>query len=206
MATARELALPVPTDESFHRLYGRLEFPDCVAAWCGDGHFAEFNQVYLEKVRYTAIGDVDGLLERIGRMRMRAGLITNSLPEEAARKLSDAGVSSARLDFVVTPSDLPVRKPDLTAFISVLERYGIDPAHAVYVSDHPADGRGARGAGLTFMAVLTGAWARADFRAAGIADEYVFATVHNALSGFGVLPGRIRRRGPRAGRGRGRGA
>lgn len=180
-ATARELGLPVPTADAFRGVYGRREFPECVAAWCGPGHFTEFQRLYLRKVRYTAIGDVDALLGRLARAGTRTGLITNSMPEEAERKLSDAGVSGDRLGFVATPADAPHRKPDGRAFTAVLERHGIDPAHAVYISDHPADGRGARAAGLAFLGVLTGVWTAADFRAGGTGDASVRATVHDAV-------------------------
>ncbi len=178
---AQELGLPVPTDEGFHRVYGRLEFSECVAAWCGGGHFAEFSRVYLQNVRYGAIGDVAGLLQRVRRMRLRVGLITNSSPAQVQRKLNDVRIPVDRLDCVMTPADLPAGKPDVSAFTGVLDRYGIDPRGAVYVSDHPADGCGARAAGMTFRGVLTGAWTVADFRASGTADEQVFDTVHDAL-------------------------
>ncbi|HEX6077072.1 MAG TPA: HAD hydrolase-like protein [Micromonosporaceae bacterium] len=180
-AVARELGLPAPTPEEFHRVYGRLGFAECVAAWCGPGHFVEFDRLYLRRVRYAGIGDIGGLLERIRRLRIRTGLVTNSSAAEVNRKLIDAGTSPGRLDFVATPADLPAGKPDQVAFTSVLERHGIDPVEAVYVSDHPADGQGARAAGLHFRGVLTGMWTVADFRAGGTSDQYVFATVHHAV-------------------------
>jgi HAD superfamily hydrolase (TIGR01509 family) len=180
-AAARELALPLPREDHFHRLYGRLDFPECVAAWCGPEHFADFNRVYLHKVRYTAIGAVGELLAQVKRTGLRAGLVTNSSPGQVERKLSDARVPRDRLDFVMTPADLPMPKPDKSAFVVVLERHGIDPAQAVYVSDHPADGRGARAAGLAFSAVLTGAWTAAEFQAEGTPAQHVFPTVHDAL-------------------------
>jgi phosphoglycolate phosphatase len=179
--SAQELALPVPTDEGFHRVYGRLEFSECVGAWCGAGHFAEFSRVYLRNVRYGAIGDVAGLLQRVRRMRLRVGLITNSSPAQVQRKLNDLRIPVDRFDCVMTPADLPAGKPDVSAFTGVLDRYGIEPGRAVYVSDHPADGCGARAAGMTFRGVLTGVWTVADFRASRTADEHVFDTVHDAL-------------------------
>jgi HAD superfamily hydrolase (TIGR01509 family) len=180
-AAARELGLPVLTERAFNDVYGRLEFAECVAAWFGDGHFDEFNQVYLRKVRYTPVLDVRGLVARVRRTRLRVGVVTNSSPDEVNRKLHDIDVPLSLFDFVVTPVDLQIPKPDSRAFTSVLEKFRISPARALYVSDHPADGRGSRAAGMAFAAVLTGIWTAADFRADGIEEHHIFATVHDAV-------------------------
>lgn len=179
--TARHLGLPAPTPEAFRHAYGRLSFRECVDLWCGPGHFTAFAPLYRRTVRYSALGDVAGLLERIGRARLRAGLITNSPPDAAHRKLRAAGVAADQLELVATAADLPVAKPDVEAFRSTLRRHGIDPAEAVYVSDHPADGQGARAAGLAFRGVLTGPWTAEAFQEAGTGDADLFATVHDAL-------------------------
>lgn len=180
-AAARELGLPVPTQRAFCAVYGRLPFAECAAAWFGDGHFDEFNRAYLQTVRYSPIGDIRGLLARVRQSGLSVGIITNSSPKEADRKLHDIDVSPGMLDFVVTPEDLRVAKPDKGAFTSVLERFEISPARAVYVSDHPADGHGSLSAGMTFAAVLTGAWTAADFQAEGIESEALYANVHDAI-------------------------
>src|SRR5215212_2527505 len=114
-AAARELGLPVLTERAFHDVYGRLEFPECVAAWFGDGHFNEFNQAYLRKVRYIPVGDIRGLLARVRRTRLRVGVVTNSSPDEVNRKLHDIDIPLGLLDFVVTPVDLQIPKPDSRA-------------------------------------------------------------------------------------------
>jgi phosphoglycolate phosphatase-like HAD superfamily hydrolase len=181
VAAARELGLPVPTERAFYDVYGRRHFCDCVAIWCGPGHFTAFNRVYLRQVRYTAIGDVCGLLDRVTRIGLRVGLVTNSSRREADRKLRDADVPAKHLQFVATPTDQPARKPSKSAFSSVLANHKIDPATAVYISDDPADGRGARAAGMTFLAVCTGIATAADFHAAGTPRRHTFATVHGAV-------------------------
>lgn len=180
-ATARRLGLRTPTGDEFRRAYGRLTFRECVDLWCGPGHFTAFDRLYRPAVRYSALGEVAGLLDRIGRTSLRAGLITNSPPDAARRKLHAVGVAPGLLDFVATAADLPVAKPDPAAFRSTLHDQRIDAAEAVYVSDFPGDGQGARAAGLAFLGVLTGPWTARAFREAGTAGEQVFATVHDAL-------------------------
>jgi len=181
IAAARQLGLVVPTEREFHAVYGRRKFPECVAAWHGPGHFSQFNRIYLREVRYPSIGDVSGLLRLARHQGLRTGVITNSSTDEADRKLRDAAVPVAELEFISTPADQPARKPDSFAFSAVMERHRIDPATALYVSDDPADGRGARGAGMAFRAVLTGIATAADFRSAGTAGHDVFDDVHHAV-------------------------
>ncbi|HST64898.1 MAG TPA: HAD hydrolase-like protein [Mycobacteriales bacterium] len=168
-----------PDRAEFVAGYRSLTFPECVARWLGPVDVEEFAAAYRAAVVYRPIGDVPGLVAALRERGIGAGIVTNSTGPEAARKLAAAGIDAGAFAFVVgRPEDgsrMPVK--DLGR---ILGDRGVDPATAVHLSDNPVDLAPSVAAGLPFRGVLTGAWARADFTAAGLDPADVHADVHAA--------------------------
>jgi phosphoglycolate phosphatase-like HAD superfamily hydrolase len=168
-----------PDRAAFADGYRTLTFAGCVARWLGPVDLDAFAAAYREAVRYEPIGDVPGLVAGLGERGVRAGIVTNSTGPEAARKLAAAGIDAGLFDFVAARAADGSHTKDLRR---ILAGRGVEPAGAVHVSDNPADLAPSAAAGVPFRGVLTGAWTRTDFVAAGVDPAAVHPDVHIALS------------------------
>ena len=68
-------------------------------------------------------------------------------------------------DAVIGADDVAAPKPAPDALHAALTRIGVAPDRALYVGDHPVDAQAASGAGVRFVAVLSGPSQRAAFEA-----------------------------------------
>src|SRR2546428_13719944 len=64
---------------------------------------------------------------------------------------------------IVGAEDTPYHKPHPTGLLQAMSRLGCQPNEVVYIGDHPVDAQAARGAGISFVAVLTGMSERQHF-------------------------------------------
>lgn len=76
-------------------------------------------------------------------------------------------------DVVIGHEDVARAKPAPDALVAALSRLGVGADRAFYVGDHPVDAQAAAGAGVPFVAVLTGPSLREEFGALRVRD---FAT------------------------------
>ena len=102
--------------------------------------------------RYLTLVLYDDVLPTIKKLKERGlilGLISN-LPIDRS-----AGVGlEPYLDFVVTPKEVGVGKPDALIFLTALERAKVNASQAVYVGDqYQMDVLGARGAGINAILI-----------------------------------------------------
>jgi phosphoglycolate phosphatase-like HAD superfamily hydrolase len=185
---ARQLGLAPPGRADFTAGYRDLPFRDCARRWFGpDVDFPDFSRRYWDAVRYRPIGDVPGLVRELRGRGVRAAIVTNSTPAEAAGKLASAGIPGEEFEFVAGRPDGgsgPAPAKDLGR---ILAGRRIDPATAVHVSDNPADLAPSVRAGLPFRGVLTGVYPAAEFAAAGLPAGDVHSDVHAAVRA--ALPG-----------------
>lgn len=178
-AVTADLGLEAPEKDDFAAAYRELSFRGCYDRWvAGTVGFDEVAARYRAAIAYEPIGDVTGLLHGLRDDGVTAGLVTNSFPDEALRKLADAGIPADALAYVVgRASDAwPIPAKDLAG---ILRTHGVQPARAVHVSDNPADLAPSVAAGVPFLGVLTGVYTAADFAARGVAD--VHPDVHSAV-------------------------
>jgi putative hydrolase of the HAD superfamily len=113
---------------------------------------------------------------------VRFGIITNAELPSQQSKLDATGLS-ARMEVVVASGDVGVAKPDAGIFRYACERFGVQPARAVYVGDRlDTDAIGAASAGLR------GVWL--DRKAAATPDERARAAASgvSVISGLAELP------------------
>lgn len=77
-------------------------------------------------------------------------------------------------DIIVGGEDVAEHKPHPSSLQQALRHLDCDPAHALYIGDHPVDAEAADRAGVPFVAVLTGTSQRHHFTAKpslGILDD-----------------------------------
>jgi HAD superfamily hydrolase (TIGR01509 family) len=113
----------------------------------------------------TVLPGVGDTLERLRSAGFRLGIYTGS-GGESFPPLRDAGLLDL-FEVVVTGHDAPRRKPDPQGIATCLQRLGLEPAAAAYVGDSCIDVGASLAAGVTSIAVLTGAGDSASLSAAG---------------------------------------
>lgn len=128
---------------------------------------ARFRAAFLERADAVMVASavlLDAAAETLAALRA-AGLATGVCStkhraqiERILRRLSLDG-----FDAIVGAEDVTRHKPEPDALLLALERLGVEPGRAVYVGDHRVDAQAAAGAGVPFVAVLTGPSPRADF-------------------------------------------
>ena len=88
---------------------------------------------------------------------------------------------------IVGAEDTPYHKPHPAGLLQAMSRLGCQPDEVVYIGDHPVDAQAARGAGISFVAVLTGMSERQDF----LENQPPLAIIDN-LTGLPELLGVVR--------------
>jgi phosphoglycolate phosphatase len=73
-------------------------------------------------------------------------------------------------DVVIGHEDVARAKPAPDALVAALDRLGVGADRALYVGDHPVDAQAAAGAGVPFVAVLTGPSLREEFGAHAVRE------------------------------------
>lgn len=73
-------------------------------------------------------------------------------------------------DVVIGHEDVVRAKPAPDALVAALDRLGVGADRALYVGDHPVDAQAAAGAGVPFVAVLTGPSLREEFGAHAVRE------------------------------------
>ncbi|MBU3064753.1 alpha/beta fold hydrolase [Nocardia sp. NEAU-G5] len=133
-----------------------------------------YRQAMLEVKPISTIGAIQ-LITGLHRRGVRQLIISSGAHDLVMQDLRELGVAGY-FDEVYAQENSPARKPDprvLHGPIDMLRRQGIDRDDIVYIGDSVRDLRAAHGNGVAFVAVLTGAESREDFRAAGLPDELV---------------------------------
>ncbi|MBS0194929.1 MAG: phosphoglycolate phosphatase [Proteobacteria bacterium] len=102
-----------------------------------------------------AFDDIEGLLARIERAKLRWGVVTNK-PEALARKVIAAMGWQDRCAVLVGGDTLPQKKPDPATLLLACAQLGIAPSHCVYIGDDERDVQAARAAGMHSVVALWG--------------------------------------------------
>lgn len=157
--TAEAHGLAPPDPVAYAALYGRYTFEECVRRWHPGVDVAEYSRSYdalADLVPAVPIGNVHIGLDRAAALGFRIGVLTNGPARKTARKLAAVGLDGDDVDFVVSAESGGPRKPDPSVFRALAGRFGVRPDRAWYVSDDPADWRGAVAAGFAAVGVVHG--------------------------------------------------
>jgi HAD superfamily hydrolase (TIGR01509 family) len=126
--------------------------------------FSELNQ---HPRPLPGVAGIIGWLEAVG---LPWAIATSSRPDEALASVTALGL--ARSPLVVDGSDVEHAKPAPDLLLKAADRLGIDPLATWYVGDSRWDMLAAVAAGMTAVAVATGATNHADLVAAGAARAF----------------------------------
>ena len=127
---------------------------------------------------------IEGSLEMISFFRMHrvhVALATNNPKDVLESRFVTAGIDPAWFVAVVT-RDNTYYKPHPRTFDPIFEAVSISREHALYVGDLQSDWDTARGAGVSFCAVLTGGVPRHAFIEEGIPDTHIFGRLSDMLA------------------------
>ncbi len=108
------------------------------------------NMSYLPFLKYMKIEPyLKPLLEKI-RPRYKTAVATNR-SDTMDRVLSENGLEG-HFDLIVSAADVDRPKPHPDPLIKILEHFGIEPYHSIYVGDSKLDEIAAKAAGMPFVA------------------------------------------------------
>ena len=94
-----------------------------------------------------------GIISSLSK-RYKLGVVSGNYAPTVSRALQRCGFKRY-INAIVTIDDVPVSKPSPLPLLAALKRLRVDPAHAVYIGDHPDDIKAARNAGMYSIGVLT---------------------------------------------------
>jgi len=138
--------------------------------------FAARYRSFVEEIPYRAIPGAVATLEALANRRL--GVVTNRGRDLCRLRMEQAGIPEDAFEFILTVEDLPEAKPSPRAFAPALPRLApVAPRDMVYVGDRCDDARAARGAGISFIGVLTGSDGPEQFESAGIARSRLLQSV-----------------------------
>jgi phosphoglycolate phosphatase len=173
----RTIGLPLP--EALRTLHGVSDA--ALAARFREGFHALAERIMHERTRvFAPVAEVTGALRAAG---LATAICSTKRRGQIERILARHALLD-RFDAIVGGEDVPRHKPAPDALLLALERLGVEPERALYVGDHRVDADAAAGAGVPFVAVLSGPSPQADF--AG-------ATVRAFLGSVAELPGLLGR-------------
>ena len=110
----------------------------------------------------TVFDCVHPVLTRLRTANLRTGIVTTKL-NRRIRSILAANHMAELFDVIVGADDVAKTKPDPEGLLLALARLRVSSASAIYIGDHVIDAQAARGAGVPFIAVLTGKHSRAVF-------------------------------------------
>ena len=118
----------------------------------------EFLALYSEQIpvtRAALFDDIDLLIASLVETGINWGIMTNKhrrFSEPLLAKFENFASSGS----LVCPDDVGVGKPDPAGILRACQQLGVEPAHAIYVGDHPRDIEAANRAGMPGIAVSWG--------------------------------------------------
>jgi HAD superfamily hydrolase (TIGR01509 family) len=130
-------------DQSIANLFNDMESFEAAQAY-------RKNMSYLPFLKYMKIEPyLKPLLEKI-RPRYKTAVATNR-SDTMDRVLNEHGLEG-HFDLIVCAADVDRPKPHPDPLIKVLEHFGIEPYHSIYVGDSKLDEIAAKAAGMPFVA------------------------------------------------------
>jgi phosphoglycolate phosphatase len=182
----REMGLPCPASDAITRTIG-YPLPKAFETLCGDADplssqvfvklfIARADQVMNELT--TMLPHASETARDLRARGIRTAIVSTKFRYRILEILALRGLDDA-FDVVLGGEDVREHKPHPEGLRLALARLQIEPRDAWYVGDHPVDAQAAAGAGLSFVAMLTGVAGREDF---------LDLTVHHFLESMAALP------------------
>jgi HAD superfamily hydrolase (TIGR01549 family) len=154
---AEELALPVPTRAQLVP-YGRTWEETLTALWPGLNlaRFVERYDAVAEDHPYPAVAGASDMLSALRAEGHALFIGTKRSRRRLMIRLQQASLDARLFDGIFAAEDQPATKPDPRCFEPVWDTLGGVPRATLYVGDRFEDRHAAEGAGVRFLAVMTG--------------------------------------------------
>lgn len=145
--------------------------------WPGisDGQVHEYVRCFREAERLNPYPPIHGSLETIQWIRARRlllALCTTNEREVLRRRFATAGIAPEWFAYAVT-GEAAYLKPDPRTFDALFTALAVPREQAVYVGDWYPDWDAARGAGVPFLAALSGGVTRQAFLREGVPEDRI---------------------------------
>jgi len=175
---AEVMCIRVPVEQDFI-WYGDSWFDFIRTTW-PDTDPEAFDRVYTDLARQIVYNRFKGVNTTLNLLREKYDLyiLTKRSRTFLDLRLGQSGIDVTAIKKIFTSEEMTHQKPDPRAF-DVLEPHlgEFDRAQVLYVGDHLGDMQAAHGAGLKFVAVLTGYFSREDFIKQGLEGRYIINDV-----------------------------
>ncbi|MEU4363958.1 HAD family phosphatase [Promicromonospora sp. NPDC023987] len=125
---------------------------------------------YVEHYELSLIGPIDGSAELVAELKglgLRLYGLTN-WQAETFHSAEPAAPAIGLMEDVIVSGREGMAKPDRRIFELVVERFGVDPARAVFIDDKDVNVDAARGVGFHGVVFTTTEALRKDLRALGL--------------------------------------
>ena len=176
--TAEAMGIRRPVEENFI-WYGNSWEDFIQKTWPGIDPL-EFDRTYrtfVEKIVYNRFRGVNRTLT-ILKENYDLYILTKRSRTYLDLRLVQSGIDLSSIKKIFTSEEMAFQKPDPRAFDVLAPHLGeFNKEQVLYVGDHLGDMQAAQGAGLQFVAVLTGYFSRTDFVAQGLSEEHLIEDV-----------------------------
>ncbi|OFE12007.1 phosphoglycolate phosphatase, bacterial [Pseudohongiella acticola] len=109
----------------------------------------------LQNTRSVLFADMDVLLGQLEASGIAWGVVTNK-PERFSIPLMQRLDLAHRCSILICPDHVSQTKPHPEPLLLACDRLGCDPAHSIYVGDHPRDIEAGNAAGMRTIAAAYG--------------------------------------------------
>ena len=176
--TAETMGIRVPTEDDFI-WYGDSWYEFIQQTW-PEVEPGEFDRVYTEFAREIVYNRFRGVNRTLAILKVNYDLyiLTKRSRTFLDLRLAQSGIDLSAIKKIFTSEEMAFQKPDPRAF-DVLEPHlgEFKREEVLYVGDHLGDMQAAHGAGLKFVAVLTGYFTRKEFMEQGLSEENIIEDV-----------------------------
>lgn len=180
MRIARLMRLPRLTEQEFLGKWGPPWGAYIESLWPGVD-VKKFQRLYVRHHKdqtQQLLGGARLTLRYLIRKGYETFLLTSRDYASLMRSLKARGITD-HFKQIHAADHSTVHKPDPGVFTEFLALHGLDAGESLYVGDLLTDYQAAKGAGLTFVAVLTGAHERSRFVKAGLKPKYIIPSVND---------------------------
>ena len=169
-ASLRELGLPLASPEIIRRTIG-MSLPRTFASVTGEQHAAKAEAFMagfkcradqVMAALTTVYPQVGPVVRELKQRAIRVGIVSTKFRYRIKQTLRREGIEDL-FDVIVGGEDVSEHKPDPQGIEQAMTALALTPSETLYVGDTTIDAETAAGAGVAFLAVLSGVTPRHEF-------------------------------------------
>ncbi len=176
--TAEVMNIRIPTEDDF--IWYGDSWEEFIRQTWPEVDPQAFDRTYTTFARQIIYNRFKGVNKTINSLKERYDLyiLTKRSKAFLDLRLAQSGIDLSPIKKIFTSEEMTFQKPDPRAF-DVLEPHlrELPRDQVLYVGDHLGDMQAAHGAGLKFVAVLTGYFTRKEFVEHGLAADHIIDDV-----------------------------